>query len=135
MNGLGDYDRWKCDPDWGVRDEPEDRYEYDDDDCTECIGPRCLFAGEHERSECFTLEMCEAQEREQIFGEHPELLGLIESVIDEQANRLDAMRYDVIQEIRRMARRAHECGRPLEWCGMRCELEPGHGGECYALPF
>lgn len=21
MNSLGDYDRWKCDPDWGVREE------------------------------------------------------------------------------------------------------------------
>lgn len=75
MNSLGDYDRWKCDPDWGVREEACQycggvKHECDRYECARCRAKGCsntLIAEEGDEWECAACNRRENErERQQL---------------------------------------------------------------------
>ena len=69
---MGDYDRWKCDPDWGQHDKSclycnGTGYECDRYECARCRAKGCsntLIAEEGDEWECEACNRrCDAEER------------------------------------------------------------------------
>jgi hypothetical protein len=127
---MGDYDRWKTDPEWGRRYD-DDFEEGEDEPDKECIGEECLFCGEHYRYECFTAEDCEDQMAEA--GD--EYFAAIRDARLTIEIGIERLRDTVHREILDMFQRGREAiGLPRYRCP-ECGYESCRASDCDGLPF
>jgi hypothetical protein len=124
---YGELDRFEDD---GYFDEPA---QYDDLD-TDCIGECCLFAGEHDRYECFTAEDCERMHEEAFWSQYPEIETLIRHSFWSLDQRINRLRDEVLGSYRVIFAEARvACGLTAESCE-QCH-ETLHAGFCADIPF